>query len=528
MSLPDWEAIVSDPESLFSLARDHWTEQGVVIRVTNADGQAMGPTAEADVAASGPAARSAVIFQGQSIAHVGVQSAGAVGPDEKLAAYLADVLARELRYRHQISDLSKALVESFKELGVGSRLQEMLAVRLPLRQILELGVRQAAEWIGAGLASVRLTPEIGSAGGIDGAICWPAGAADTDAALNELADVVLMTHEPLLHHWATEDGSDGSDGSDSADGADGANEAPAGRWRARLGVPIVYQGRACGVLLLARESGERPFTTIDQRFLATVANQMAIAIENSRLLGQVRDAFFSMVMAMADAIEKRDDYTGGHTQRVAGFALLMADGIGLSPRLRGIIHVGAMLHDVGKIGVDDAILRKQGRLTVEEFGQMKRHPLIGAEILANIPPLREVVSIVRHHHERHDGKGYPDGLQGNEIPLLARIVMIADTFDAMTSDRPYRKGMPLARARDEIRRCAGTQFDPNLAALFLDIEVGKLLEIMEEEAWSIERSREVLSHIDLSGVFGEGGVLGIPTLPSEPATQATSEPCLQT
>lgn len=513
MPVPELRGVVTDPESSFASARKYWTDRGMDVRVTDADGRAISPLATTTDTAAPFGPQSTVVFQGSPVGYVEVRTRDNAPPDPALARFIADALERDLRTRYQIADLSKALVEEFKELSIYGRLQEMLAVRLPLAQILEMGVRQATEWLRADLGCFRLTSDFGLADGKRQIISWPTDASEDDMALKELADVVLMTQEPLLHHWPTE-----SD-------ADASAEPPSGQWGARLGVPIVYQGRARGALLLARQSGEHPFTTIDQRFAATVANQMAIAMENSRLLGRIRDAFFSTIIAMADAIEKRDDYTGGHTQRVAGFSLLMADGLGLSPRLRGMLHIGAMLHDVGKIGVDDAILRKQGRLTDEEFAMMKRHSTIGEEILANIPPLRDVLPVVRFHHESYDGKGYPDGLQGNEIPLLARIVAIADAFDAMTSDRPYRKGMPLAKAREEIRRCSGVQFDPNLAALFLDVEVGKLLEVIEGHTWSSERSREVLAHIDLSGVLGDGSVLGAPVIDSRSSPESNAELC---
>jgi HD-GYP domain-containing protein (c-di-GMP phosphodiesterase class II) len=173
------------------------------------------------------------------------------------------------------------------------------------------------------------------------------------------------------------------------------------------------------------------------------------------------------VTALALAVEIRDSYTANHTQRVTDYSLLLAREMGLSPAEYQQILVGTPLHDIGKIGIEDAILRKPGKLTAEEFEAMKLHTLKGAAILEAIPALRPVLPIVRNHHERWDGRGYPDGLAQEQINRVARIVAVADAFDAMTSDRPYRPAMPLEKAFDELRKNAGTHFDPVCVRTFL-------------------------------------------------------------
>jgi HD-GYP domain-containing protein (c-di-GMP phosphodiesterase class II) len=175
------------------------------------------------------------------------------------------------------------------------------------------------------------------------------------------------------------------------------------------------------------------------------------------------------VTALAQAVELRDKYTGGHTQRVTTYALLLADRLGLSRQDRRLLQIGVPLHDIGKIGVDDAVLRKPGQLTAEEFDSMRLHTVRGADILASIPDLASVLPIVRSHHERWDGRGYPDGLAGDAIPLLSRVVAVADAFDAMISDRPYRKGLPLSKAFAEMAAQAGAQFDPRCVQAFLEL-----------------------------------------------------------
>src|SRR5262249_21090406 len=154
-----------------------------------------------------------------------------------------------------------------------------------------------------------------------------------------------------------------------------------------------------------------------------------------------RQMFFNTITVLAQAVEMRDTYTGGHTARVTSYSLLLAQHMQLSADDIELLRIGTPLHDVGKIGIDDAILKKPDRLTPEEFEVMKQHTVKGAEILETVPELHAVIPIARSHHERWDGRGYPDGLKGDQTPLLARIVAVADAFDAMTSDRPYRIGM---------------------------------------------------------------------------------------
>jgi len=182
-----------------------------------------------------------------------------------------------------------------------------------------------------------------------------------------------------------------------------------------------------------------------------------------------RELFYNSIAILAQAVELRDQYTGNHTIRVTNFSLLLAERVQLSAQDRNLIRYGTPLHDIGKIGIDDAILRKPGKLTNEEFEIMKTHTTKGAAILGTAPDMLPIIPIVRHHHERWDGKGYPDQLAGEGIPLLARIVGVADAYDAMTSNRPYRQGMPAEDAFAEVEKMAGKQFDPGCAAAFLDI-----------------------------------------------------------
>jgi putative nucleotidyltransferase with HDIG domain len=184
---------------------------------------------------------------------------------------------------------------------------------------------------------------------------------------------------------------------------------------------------------------------------------------------EVENSYLSAIQSLAVALEAKDRYTAGHSQRVSRFAMMVARGLELpAAEVRTVGQIG-LLHDIGKIGMDDKVLNKPGKLTKEEFDLIKQHPVIGAQILAPVRSLESHLPGIRHHHEAWDGSGYPDGLQGDSIPLTARIVCLADSFDAMTSTRPYRPGRTLQQAIEEMRRCSGTQFDIRCVDAFVTI-----------------------------------------------------------
>lgn len=182
---------------------------------------------------------------------------------------------------------------------------------------------------------------------------------------------------------------------------------------------------------------------------------------------KIRVSFLSAVTALAYALEAKDEYTSGHSQRVAEISIAVAKELGMPRYSIEKIRLAGLIHDIGKIGMRESILNKLGRLTNEEFHQVKRHPEIGEHILNPIVDDEKIIMVVRHHHEHYDGTGYPDGLSGEQIPLGARILALADTYDAMTSKRSYRRAMSAEAACSEIERCKGTQFDPEVVDAFL-------------------------------------------------------------
>lgn len=197
---------------------------------------------------------------------------------------------------------------------------------------------------------------------------------------------------------------------------------------------------------------------------------------------RLQESYMATVRALSNAVEARDAYTGKHAERVAAYAMEIARAMGSRLADDPQAEFGFLLHDVGKVAVPDAILYKPEPLTDEERALMARHPVIGAAILRDIAFLGEAKHVVRHHHERWDGGGYPDGLRGEEIPLAARVFAVADTLDALTSDRPYRPASPLAAAREIIRRGAGTQFDPAVVDAFERLDDATLERIRRDGA----------------------------------------------
>lgn len=240
--------------------------------------------------------------------------------------------------------------------------------------------------------------------------------------------------------------------------------------------------RKLGILHLDRGYFQQPFTKDDLLLADALAAHVSAGIEAATLLRKQRELFLKTIIMLAQMVELRDEYTGGHTQRVTRYAMLLGEYLGLSEDELELIHIGTPLHDIGKIGIADAILRAPRRLTEEEFATMQTHTTLGAEYLQTIPELHPIIPIVRNHHERWDGTGYPDRLAQEEIPRIARIVAVADAFDAMTSDRPYhpqRQGRSASEAFAEVEQQAGRQFDPHCVAGFLAIREG-ILEAMRE------------------------------------------------
>ncbi|MBR3255663.1 MAG: HD domain-containing protein [Clostridia bacterium] len=198
---------------------------------------------------------------------------------------------------------------------------------------------------------------------------------------------------------------------------------------------------------------------------------------------ELEKAYLEIIETLRFAVEAKDTYTRGHSDRVSAYSVLIGEKLGLSEEDIKTLKIGGLFHDIGKIGIPDSILLKEAKLTDDEYSQIKNHPTIGAHILSKVSYFKDMLPIVKHHHEKYDGTGYPSRLKGEEIPYLARIAAVADSFDAMTSKRSYRNSMSLDVVIEEIERCRGTQFDPQIADVFLEVlknEPEKIKKIQEE------------------------------------------------
>ena len=240
-----------------------------------------------------------------------------------------------------------------------------------------------------------------------------------------------------------------------------------------LSIPLQAGGNLVGVLTAVRQ--DAPFGSEDRDTLRLICAQGAIAIENIRLFKQLRRSYWNTVYALAATVDLRDHPTRGHSDRLAQYAASIGARLGLVPDRLEDLKIAALLHDIGKIGIGDGILRKPGDLTAEEYDWMKTHTLMGAKILAMADFSPRVVEAVLFHHERCDGSGYPLGLAGDQIPIEARILTTADALESMTSTRSYREAMPLDAAVAELVKGRGTQFDPQVVdALMACLEAGEL------------------------------------------------------
>lgn len=237
-----------------------------------------------------------------------------------------------------------------------------------------------------------------------------------------------------------------------------------------LCVPLKINRKIIGVLEVLNKLDGSDFNSDDLEVSVSVAATAAMAIENVRAHLMLVKAYRGTIKALAAAIDAKDSYTAGHSQRVTEYALQGATPLSLSPEETEVLEYAGTLHDIGKIGITEAILNSPGPLTAQEWKIVRRHPGIGANILQEIPFLEKTRPLVLHHHERYDGKGYPDGIKGEEIPLGARLLAIADAYEAMTSQRPYRKWvLAPEQAFGELERNTGTQFDPEVVKVFVSV-----------------------------------------------------------
>ncbi|MCK4756503.1 HD domain-containing protein [candidate division WOR-3 bacterium] len=237
--------------------------------------------------------------------------------------------------------------------------------------------------------------------------------------------------------------------------------------------PITINGNTPIGVLTFYSKKPRRFTNREIEFINAVSDQIAITLDRTQLLSRIQESSFESVRALVEAIEIRDLYTRGHSVQVAELSVKLARAIGFTEKELTLIEFAGLLHDIGKIAIPEMILQKKGHLTTEEWSIIKKHPGHSVKIIEPVFNLKPIQDWILYHHERWDGEGYPFGKEGKEIPIQSRILSVCDTFSAMIEDRPYRKGLAQEQVKKELKRVAGTQFDPGIVDIFLNLDLGK-------------------------------------------------------
>lgn len=351
----------------------------------------------------------------------------------------------------EVRSLSLHLASNYEEISLLYQLTQNLKLSSKADELATLVVEWLAEVVPAESFAIQLTPKAAAANTTSPAepvliTCGPCPLSNEDLA--EIIEQFGMTpgQRPLIANRPT-------------------TQAPSWRWpevRELVVVPLAEGDNCFGWLVACNHNTDGEFGTVEASLLSSVGAILGIHSGNSELYHQQREFFAGVVRALTSAIDAKDPYTCGHSDRVARVSVRLAEELGCSRKQVDTIYLSGLLHDVGKIGIDDNVLRKPGKLTEAEYEHIKTHAEIGFKILKDIQQLDDVLPVVLHHHEQWDGKGYPHGLAGESIPQLARIVAVADSFDAMGSDRPYRKGMCEEKLEAILRDGAGKQWDASV------------------------------------------------------------------
>jgi HD-GYP domain-containing protein (c-di-GMP phosphodiesterase class II) len=408
----------------------------------------------------------------------------------------ADVprLAAMVRFNHQdqtrlqsdgdaMESVGKQLAESYEEISLlYTIIRSMTVVEQPERFIAiaceELLATLPYAWIGVDLADDRQRLKK-----LAGRFVFAGETAQPEAKIKALADRLLAQAQvdaPIVLEPASNPR--------HADYASFGQSA--------LVHPISSDGKVIGLAIAGDKQGEDiKASSVDMKLLGATASHTAIFLENAALYDDLNAMFLGTLEALTASIDAKDRYTCGHSQRVAHLTQQLARAVGLDDHTVSRTRIAGLVHDVGKIGVPERVLLKPGKLTDEEFEWIRRHPEMGYRILKDIPQLEDILPGVLYHHERYDGSGYPAGLAGQDIPLIARLITLADSFDAMSSSRTYRSKLSRAEVLAEVERCAGTQFDPGLAPVFLKLDFSEFDRLVAEhqageEAGGIRPRRE--------------------------------------
>ncbi len=397
-----------------------------------------------------------------------------LGADE--LARLAQVIgwmvrdAGDLGWRlHELHDLSWELAGSYEELSLLYKLSTSMVVDHPPQAFLKQACDEMREVVGLRWLAIQLSPAEPAFVGLSVPVCMDGRSSlnieDIRAVGPKLIEAMRGRTEPIIIDDAAVLGIPGLDRIAHS----------------LLVTPLHVDGKSLGLLYGADKiNAGSGLSTVDSKLCASLGSSLSIYLKNVMLYEDMHSMFLGTLHALSTTIDAKDSYTHGHSERVALIARQLAEAAGLSAQTVERVYLSGLVHDVGKIGVPEAVLTKPGKLTDHEYELVKKHPEIGARILEGIRQMHDLIPGVLHHHESWDGRGYPHGLSGRDIPLFGRIIGLADAFDAMSSDRTYRNAMPMHKVLDEVRRCGGIQFDPELVDVFVGLDFTRYLDMIEK------------------------------------------------
>ena len=378
--------------------------------------------------------------------------------------------AADLGWRlHELHDLSWELAGSYEELSLLYKLSTSMVVDHPPQAFLEQACTEMREVVGLRWLAIQLNTQEPGFADLTVPVCVDSQCAYDLAGIRKIGPQLIDVMESRLKPVVLDDA--------RVLGIPGLEHHA----QNLLITPLHVEGKQLGILYGAGNNDQGSgFSTIDSKLCASLGSSLSIYLKNLLLFEDMHSMFLGTLHALSITIDAKDSYTQGHSERVALISKQLAKAAGLDDPTVERIYLSALVHDVGKIGVPEAVLTKPGKLTNEEYGLVKKHPETGARILEGIRQMQDLIPGVMHHHESWDGRGYPDGLAGHDIPLFGRIIGLADAFDAMSSDRTYRNAMPMNKVLDEVRRCSGTQFDPELVEIFLTLDFTQYLDMIEQ------------------------------------------------
>lgn len=369
---------------------------------------------------------------------------------EPLLNMAAYCIENSFRLEEEIEDLSAEIVNLYQELSLIYSLSSKLGSELDIRAICEQVIDEISNALEVKTIIIMLLNE--KTGMLSVQTCT---GLEMEAIVNIKVDA---STEPFARIFSKKEAMVITD--------EAATNPLPFPLKTSLCVPLVTDNRNIGLLIVSDKMSGKEFRTPEIKLIDALSGEIASAIKKAQLYERINRLFISTVDALASAIDAKDPYTYGHSRRVAQISSDICREIGMSSDEINSTKLAALLHDIGKIGTPEHILQKPGRLQLGEIEKIKEHPLQGAQILSTIDELKDVVDWIKHHHERYDGKGYPDCKAAEDIPLQSRIISIADSYDAMTSDRPYRKGMDPTKVLDIMNDLTGSQYDPELFRAF--------------------------------------------------------------